>query len=96
MYGACALAVSKTAGKDGNNFKTANWRGARYPWEKWFGKGTFTLLKGRDFRCTLSGMTINVRVAARRHGLRVRIDQGDNRLTVTVKGSAEVTAGGAE
>lgn len=56
-----------------------------YPWEKWFARGTFTLVAGKDFFCTLPGMTVNVRAAAAGRGLRVRIDQKPDRLVVTVK-----------
>lgn len=58
---------------------------ANYPWEQWFAKGRFKLVHGKHFHCTLSGMTINVRQAAKRLGLRVRIEQGWSELTVIVK-----------
>lgn len=63
----------------------SNWRGARYPWEQWFGRGSFTVVRGEDFHCTVGGMVVNTRVAARRLGLRVRVSVGDDRLTITVK-----------
>lgn len=62
---------------------------ATYPWERWFRKKQFTLMHGQHFQCTLSGMTINIRQAARRHGVRVRIEQGWAELHVTVKGPEE-------
>jgi hypothetical protein len=58
---------------------------AVYPWEEWFAGRQFVLRHGQDFHCSLSGMTTNIRQAARRHGVRVRVDQGWDHLTVTVK-----------
>jgi hypothetical protein len=76
---------TKVAGVKAKGGAPGNRWGTYYPWEEWFEKRQFTLISGKDFHCTLPGMTLNVRVAARNRGIRVRIDQHPDRLVVTVK-----------
>ena len=76
----------KTKTKRKREAKSGNRWGAYYPWEEWFNKASIELIQGKDFHCTLPGMTVNVRQAARRHGIKVRIDQLPDRLAVTIKG----------
>lgn len=45
----------------------------RYPWDDWFRRPAFTLVRGRDFWCLLHGMVGMVRNVARVKGLRVSV-----------------------
>lgn len=58
---------------------------SHYPWDQWFALGRFTLVQGKHFDCTMPGMTVNIRVAAKVRGMRVRIDQEPTSLIITVK-----------
>jgi 3-keto-L-gulonate-6-phosphate decarboxylase len=55
-----------------------------YDWERWFGARRFTLHRGRDYDCSHSSMSQQVRNAASARGLRVAVVEGINELTVIV------------
>lgn len=59
-------------------------RGRRYPWDEWFGKGSFTLKRGRDYVCLDSGMAMNARAAARAREIKLHITMGDGVLRIRV------------
>jgi hypothetical protein len=61
----------------------------RYPWEKWFSWGAFSLRQGDDFDCTSHGMAFNVRQAARRLGFTVSVRTEDSGVVVVVKGKCK-------
>ena len=56
--------------------------GRRYPWEKWFSRKEFVLVRGVDFPPTVlvHGMMFCVRMAARRHNIGVSIRVAEDRL----------------
>lgn len=58
--------------------------GRRYPWQDWFGRGEFTLLRGKDFHCKTHGMAAMVRNAASRHRIRIHMEQDELRLKIKV------------
>ncbi len=57
----------------------------RYPWDRWFVKDRFKLVKGKDYRCTTISMAQQVRNAAVQYGLKVAIDEVEDGLLVTVE-----------
>jgi hypothetical protein len=61
--------------------------GRRYPWDRWFARGRFTIMQGHDFNGRLDTMAVQVRAAALARGLRVQviIDEADASLAVAVK-----------
>lgn len=82
---------AKSSPDDPNRIKP---HAAVYPWERWFRRKQVTLRHGRDFHCTIGGMIINIRQAAKRHGLRVAIKQtwspdGRGEITVSKVGERE-------
>jgi hypothetical protein len=62
--------------------------GVRYPWKEWFGSGTVTLVRGKDYLGMSHGMVQSARQAARRLGTRIRVkvrsDRGQESVTITV------------
>lgn len=59
--------------------------GRRYPWDKWFARGRFTLKRDRDYKCLPHGMAQMIRNVAARRGVRVGLKLGeDGRIDVTV------------
>ena len=47
--------------------------GRRYPWETWFARKRFTLVRGRDYDCLTHGMAQTVRNAAASDKFRVKV-----------------------
>lgn len=60
--------------------------GRRYPWDRWFARGAFTLKQGRDFDVTVAGMFGTMRKIAARRGLTLSVRQGKDFLAVRVVG----------
>lgn len=62
----------------------------RHPWDRWFSKKSFTLVKGKDFACQPHGMAQAVRNAAAMDKFRksVSIHIEGETITVTVLGPA--------
>jgi hypothetical protein len=64
--------------------------GRRYPWARWFRRGVFTLVKGRDYNGRSYTMAQQVRNAASRPGHRLKVSVqmalDENSLTVRVLG----------
>ena len=59
----------------------------RYPWRDWLVPGqTTVLVRGRDYRHATASMEQQVRNWASRLRVSVRIEAGDDRLTVEVVG----------
>ena len=55
-----------------------------YDWDEWFTKGRFTVRQGADYRCSQSAMSQQIRSAAVKRGLYVRLIDDDERITVCV------------
>ena len=45
----------------------------RYPWDRWFRRKAFTLRRGQGYRCQPHSMSVQVRSAAQKRGLRVSV-----------------------
>ncbi len=60
-------------------------RGVRYPWDEWFMKGRFTLVRGKHFGGKVHGMAQTARTAAAVRNIRISVSIGEDRLTITVK-----------
>lgn len=59
--------------------------GNSYPWTDWFAvarKSNVLLKKGRHYNITTIGMVVNIRQAARRHGLAVSLSVSDTSITI--------------
>lgn len=56
----------------------------RYPWERWFSKRKFTLVKGRHYECQPHSMAQQVRSAASKYGCRVSIKLEGETITATM------------
>lgn len=60
----------------------------KYWWETWFGQKNTTIVRGIDYHCSQSTMCGTIRNNASRCGLRVRLaDRGD---TITIEVVGEV------
>lgn len=62
--------------------------GLKYAWEDWFKRREFTIKRGRDYGVSQATMAQNVRNAATRHGLRVRVRDLGTSIRVLVVGEA--------
>ena len=56
-----------------------------HDWDRWLRPGRHVLLRGRDYGCSQSTMSGQLRGHCSDAGLSVSIEDGDDRLTVTVK-----------
>lgn len=56
----------------------------RYPWDKWFGRSKFRLVRGKHFQCATHGMAGQIRNAAVLYGVKVSIKVKEDTLVVTV------------
>ena len=45
----------------------------KYPWNKWFQRKRFRLIRGRDYHCMPHSMSVQIRNAAIQRGVRVRV-----------------------
>ena len=54
------------------------------PWDRWFGQGSFTLVRHRHFDCQVLSMAIQIRGAAVRRGVRASLHIDDNTIKVRV------------
>ncbi len=57
----------------------------KYDWDAWFKRGTFLLIKGREYTCSQSAIAQQVRVAASKRGLSVTLQDVDSGMAVKVK-----------
>jgi hypothetical protein len=57
-----------------------------YPWGKWFSKGRFRLVEGRDFDCLPISMVVQIYNHARRRGIKASIHHDKGTLVVRVLG----------
>ena len=57
-----------------------------YKWDEWFSNPKFKLERGKHFTCQPHGMSIMVRQAARKRGIKVGVHIDENTLIVEVKG----------
>ena len=63
----------------------------KYMWEEWFDQPSTTLVRGTDYHCSQSTMAGMVRNNASQRGVRVRlIDTGDS-ITIEVTGEVQHT-----
>jgi len=58
----------------------------RYPWTKWFNRGRFRLLRGRDYRCKTHGMAAQIRNYAAKKGISVSVRIDDNGIEARIMG----------
>jgi hypothetical protein len=66
-----------------------------YPWDSWFARESFRLVRGRDYDCPVSSIIQQVRNAASRRGLGVSVSEGkDGTLRVTVHREAATNGAG--
>lgn len=58
----------------------------RYPWDQWFKRRKFRLVRHRQFNCQCHSMGVQVRNAAAKRGIRIsiNIDEDTDSLSVTV------------
>ena len=49
----------------------------QHPWDRWFRKRRFRLLRGRDYTCMTHCMSVQVRAAAIKRGLRASVMVND-------------------
>lgn len=61
-----------------------------YPWDKWFSRKTFTVVRGVDYDCAVHGMASQIRTRASLRGLRVSLEIIDGTIKVTKNGKVEV------
>ena len=54
-----------------------------YPWNVWFKRRVFRLVKGDHFNCAPHSMSVQVRGAARKRGIRVSVFIEGSVLIVT-------------
>jgi len=54
----------------------------RYPWDKWFHKKSFKLVRGEDYFCQPHSMAVQVRGAASKRGLSVHVSINEKVITV--------------
>jgi len=60
-------------------------RPPKYPWDKWFSRNRFTLEKGKHFDCHLHSMIVQVRRAAVKRRIKVKVEVRDeSKLSVRV------------
>ena len=64
-----------------NQYKNPN-----YTWDDWFSHPKFKLERGKHFPCQSHGMSIMVRQAAYKRGLKVSVHIHEETLIVEVKG----------
>lgn len=57
---------------------------ALYDWPTWFSQRRFVLRRGEDYSCTQSSMEGQIRNAATRYGVKVRVEDQGEQITVTV------------
>ena len=57
----------------------------RYPWDKWFSRKKFRLVRPTHFSCKVHCMAQLIRTKAASRGLRVSIRIGEDSVTVEVK-----------
>lgn len=56
-----------------------------YDWNRWFAKGRFKLVRGRDYHCGQVAMAQQIRNASHLRGLHVSVMDTDTGFTVEVK-----------
>lgn len=56
----------------------------RYPWDRWFGKSKFRIVRGKHFYCATYCMAGQVRNAAVLYDVKVSIKVKEDTLVVTV------------
>lgn len=56
----------------------------QYPWDLWFSQPRTVLERGRDYRCSQSTMTQNVRNQAWRRGVSVKLTDCGNSIVMEV------------
>ena len=55
----------------------------RHPWNRWFRRRRFQLVRGEDYRCQPHAMSVQVRNAAAKRNLRVSVQIEEGVLTIT-------------
>lgn len=57
----------------------------RYPWEAWFSRLSFRVVKGVHFDCTVHGMAQMIRNQAAKRGVRVSLKLSDWAIKARVR-----------
>lgn len=62
-------------------------RGTKYPWDKWFEKGTtWKISQGKDFDCTVPSMHVQIRREALKQGKNVSVfKHGETEIVIVNK-----------
>jgi hypothetical protein len=58
----------------------------RYPWDRWFRQRKFRLTRGREYRGMTHAMSVQVRSAAIKRGLRASVRVEEDSLVITLRG----------
>ncbi len=66
-------------------FNPAPTPGSRHPWDRWFDAGQFTARRGEDFAGRTDTFVMQVRQAAGRRGVGVRVRVSDDGAEVGVE-----------
>ncbi len=75
--------AAKNVKLDGRNWsKPRRWN--RHPWDAWFSRLVFVLVRGRDYDCRTDSMASLVKAEARARGLRVSVTIADDFRSLTV------------
>jgi hypothetical protein len=56
-----------------------------YPWDHWFKRRRFNLVRGNHYNCQPHSMAVLVRINAARRGIKVSVKISEGVLTVTKK-----------
>jgi hypothetical protein len=64
---------------------TTKKHGVRYPWNRWFGKRTFTLTRGVDYLVETHGMRGMLYRHAANRGIRIRLRVANDTIQGTVE-----------
>lgn len=61
----------------------------RHPWAEWFGRKKVVLVRGKHFLCQPHSMAVQIRAAARRQRLHVKVEIEESVITATVLGKTK-------
>lgn len=61
-------------------------RGVKYPWDKWFARKSFTLVRGKHYNCQPHSMGILIRLTAAKRGKRVSVSIDEGTIKVRIVG----------
>ncbi len=73
-----------TKGKQQTKKKGKKFEPGIHPWDRWFKRKSFRLLRGRDYKCQPHSMMVQIRTQALRRGLKVMVGVDEKLITVEV------------